>query len=56
MIENNSGMVGDLIGSKMPSIFGGTKAETIYDGFPIKYFDKLSYLEVVASWFVAFPN
>ena len=54
MIESQKGMVGDLLRSKT-SFFRKKKKETIYNGFPIKYFDKKSYLEVVAEWFTSFP-
>ena len=37
-------------------MFSTTKPDTIYTGFPIKFFEAKSYLEVVSEWFTNFPK
>ena len=59
MIEGSKGLVSEILsskGSNVLSLFSSTKPETIYNGFPIKFFEPKSYLEVVAEWFTSFPR
>lgn len=56
MIGKNKDMVPEMIKVKTSGFFFRGAQETIYNGFPIKFFDKLSYLEIIASWFTSFPE
>lgn len=49
-------MLSEVMGSKVGgfSLFG-TRDDTVYNGFPIKYFEPMSYLERIAEWFTNFP-
>ena len=56
MIEKQSGMLSEVVGSKVSGFsLWGQKDDTVYSGFPIKYFEPMSYLERIAEWFTNFP-
>ena len=48
-------MLSEVMNSKVGGFSIWGRDDTVYNGFPIKYFEPMSYLERIAEWFTNFP-
>ena len=54
MIKGQQGLIGEIVKSKSS---GGKKGKpNQYKGFPLKYFESMSYVERICEWFTNFPH
>lgn len=54
MIKGQQGLIGEIVKSKSS---GGKKGKpNSYKGFPLKYFEAMSYVERLCEWFTNIPH